>query len=309
MVVRGLIAGLLLALVAGCVGTAGILEAGIARGGNWSGSFPSQSASGIVEIPFKLLRPESDGPFPAVVMLHDCSGLGPRSSGAPLRWARKLVAQGYVVIMPDSFAPRGFPDGVCTISEAQAASPYVRANDARAALDYLRTLPDIDGTHIGLMGGSHGGSTTLATLVDRGGPHVGFAAAIALYPGCGASYGQWRATRRRGPGGSLVTFDGVYKPAAPLLILIGEKDDWTPASYCQSLAEAAERAGYAVAITVYPGAQHSFDSNSRINYNPQRNNPNSPSGHGATTGGDPAAWVDAEQRVTAFFAKHLKGAD
>jgi dienelactone hydrolase len=26
----------------------------------------------------------------------------------------------------------------------------------------------------------------------------------------------------------------VYKPVAPVLILIGEKDDWTPAEPCQA---------------------------------------------------------------------------
>ncbi len=299
-----------LAVVAGCGGAGGILAGGIAASGNWSGSFVSRSATGTVEIPFKLVRPEGSGPFPAVVMLHDCSGLGRRSSGSPVRWARKLAAQGYAVLLPDSFAPRGFPDGVCTNSQAQAASPYVRADDARAALDYLRTLPDIDSAHVGLMGGSDGGSTTLAAMVDKGDDRgTGFAAAIALYPDCGVSYGQWRATRHKGPGGSMVTFDGVYKPAAPLLILIGETDDWTPAPYCQSLAGAADRAGYPVSIKVYPGARHSFDGNLGMNYDPERSNANSPGERGATTGGDPNAWADAEREVTAFFAKYLKSAD
>ena len=35
------------------------------------------------QIPVTLLKPDGPGPFPAVVIMHDCSGLGPRSSGAP----------------------------------------------------------------------------------------------------------------------------------------------------------------------------------------------------------------------------------
>lgn len=62
------------------------------------------------QIPATMLKPEGPGPFPAVVIMHDCSGLGPRSSGAPIRWARELVEKGYVIIMPDSFAPRGHRD-------------------------------------------------------------------------------------------------------------------------------------------------------------------------------------------------------
>jgi dienelactone hydrolase len=68
------------------------------------------------QIPIELVRPDGGGPFPAVVIMHDCSGLGPRSSGAPGRWAKELVGRGYVVLMPDSFSTRGHPDGVCTDS-------------------------------------------------------------------------------------------------------------------------------------------------------------------------------------------------
>lgn len=46
------------------------------------------------QIPFELVRPDGAGPFPAVVIMHDCSGLGPRSSGAPGRWAKELVGRG-----------------------------------------------------------------------------------------------------------------------------------------------------------------------------------------------------------------------
>jgi dienelactone hydrolase len=60
------------------------------------------------------LKPDGSGPFPAVVIMHDCSGLGPRSSGAPDRWGRELLGQGYLVLIPDSFTTRGHADGVCT---------------------------------------------------------------------------------------------------------------------------------------------------------------------------------------------------
>jgi dienelactone hydrolase len=312
---RQIAAGAALALLAGCGGVgniaaSGLIRSGLAAGGNVTGSIATPSPNGTVQVPFRLLRPTGDGPFPAIVIVHDCSGLGPRASGWPLRWARKLVAGGYVVIIPDSFTPRGFPDGVCTNDRAQAASPFVRSGDALAALAYLRDLPYVDGAHIGLMGGSHGGSTTLATMVDRGAdPHAGFAAAIAFYPACGVTYGQWRVTRRIEPERLILDFAGAYKPVAPLLILIGEKDDWTLAAYCQSLADVAQGAGYPVSIKVYPGALHSFDSNSKVTYNPDRNNPNKPGGRGATTGGDPIAWADAEQQVAAFFGHYLKSAD
>jgi dienelactone hydrolase len=62
-----------------------------------------------------------------------------------------------------------------------------------------------------------------------------------------------------------------------------------------------------VAIKVYAGAHHSFDSNAPVRYVPQRRNFNKPDGMGATTGGNAAAWADSIAEVTAFFARHLAG--
>jgi dienelactone hydrolase len=160
------------------------------------------------DIPIAVSKPDGPGPFPAVVIMHDCSGLGTMSSGAPGRWSRELVGHGYVVIIPDSFSTRGFPDGVCT-SVARPGidvSPPRRARDAYAALAYARALPYVNGRRVGLMGGSHGGSTTLASIAapeTDGGSlarerRAGFAAAVALYPRCAARLGSWRGTSGRG---------------------------------------------------------------------------------------------------------------
>src|SRR3989449_8650731 len=187
----------------------------------------TNAANGTLEqIPATMLKPEGPGPFPAVVIMHDCSGLGPRSSGAPGRWAKELVGRGYVVLMPDSFTTRGHPDGVCSDASRSRddVSPVRRVRDAYAALAHLRTLSFVDGAHVGLMGGSHGGSTTLTSMIAPESDtdllarekRAGFAAAVALYPGCVASRRTWSSA-------------GAYRPVAPLLILIGDKDDWTPA--------------------------------------------------------------------------------
>lgn len=253
-----------------------------------SGPSMTTMATGVSEqSPVSVSKPDGPGPFPAVVIMHDCSGLGPTSSGAPGRWARELLTRGYVVVLPDSFSTRGLPGGICTVPLAQRranVSPDRRAGDAYAALAHARSLPYVDGRRVGIMGGSHGGSTTLVTMmVPQSG---GFAAAVALYPRCDLHA-------------------GIYRPTAPLLILIGERDDWTPAERCRQLAADARAAGQPVTIKVYPGAHHSFDSPNRVRYVAARVNPNAPGGRGATTGGDPGAWADSIQQVAAFFEQHL----
>jgi dienelactone hydrolase len=293
--IRGMVAvSVLSSALAGCAGAAP------------EGTLATTAPNGAAErIPVRVARPDGPGPFPAVVIMHDCSGLGPRSSGAPERWSRELVARGYVVVIPDSFTTRGRPDGVCTDASPGRAdvSPARRTRDAYAALAHARALPFVDGRRVGLMGGSHGGSTTLASTAAPEHPweplarekREGFRAAVALYPGCTARLGSWRADAT-----------GTYRAVASLLILIGERDDWTPAAPCLKLAESSRDTEHPVAITVYPGAHHSFDSDRPVRYVAARVNMNAPGGRGATTGGDPRAWTDSIRRVTQFFELNLR---
>lgn len=278
--------------------------------------FPSYD--GLTQIPATLTLPETAQRerVPALVLLHGCGGLSGRGGG-PIRWRDALLAQGYAVLIPDSFSPRGLPDGVCFLqgTEALTASGPVRAADAYGALAALRQRPEIDPNRIGLMGFSHGGWTTLATLSERiagdgrwtGSKRPGFAAAVAFYPPCGPHYGEWRG-ERDGRFGPLTRYVGVYRPLAPLLILIGGADDWTPAAPCQELTARSRAAGYPVDLVVYPGAHHGFDSDAPVRFSPRRANRNDPSGRGASVGGDPAAWADARQRVAVFWAERFKAA-
>ncbi|HMK67725.1 MAG TPA: dienelactone hydrolase family protein, partial [Stellaceae bacterium] len=203
----------------------------------WAVDLDTRSRDGGPEkIPATILKPDGNGPFPAIVILHDCSGLGARSSGAPRRWADYLTPLGYIIIMPDSFSTRGFPEGVCTapidtpIEQLRRTFPIQRLYDAYAALAYLRAQPFVDGKHVGVMGGSHGGSSTLMSMVQPASgllaaeKSAGFAAGIALYPGCGDRYGTWSAKREFGDYGPVVDYEGIYRPIGPLLILVGELD-------------------------------------------------------------------------------------
>jgi dienelactone hydrolase len=104
-----------------------------------------------------------------------------------------------------------------------------------------------------------------------------FKAAVAFYPWCLPGLGQLNA---------------------PLLILIGEADDWTPASRCRDMLIHSERLGgkmdHGVTLRLYPGAHHGFDS-----LNPPRPY------YGHTVGRHPEAAVHAEAEVKRFLADHL----
>jgi dienelactone hydrolase len=93
---------------------------------------------------------------------------------------------------------------------------------------------------------------------------------------------------------------GNWRTRLPLLILIGEADDWTAAEPCRELAKAG---GSSVSIVVYPGAYHDFDSpNGRLRERRGLAFTADKSGV-AHQGIDPKARADAITRVPGFLAR------
>ena len=238
-----------------------------------------------------MARPAGPGPFPAVVALHGCSGLNGRNGGLAPRhadWAERLVAGGFLVLLPDSFGSRG-AGPQCRTEDRVTRPSRERVADALAAKAYLQTRTDVKANAISLLGWSNGGSTVLY-VVKRGREAADgkpeFAKAVAFYPGCRvpAESGRWHAR-------------------LPLMILIGAADDWTPAEPCRALAAAAKAAHEPVSITVYPGAYHDFD-HPGLAVRTKDDLAYTADGSGtAHTGTDPAARADALTRVPEFLAR------
>ena len=93
------------------------------------------------------------------------------------------------------------------------------------------------------------------------------------------------------------------KAHAPLHVLIGESDNWTPAGPCVELIHRVSAAGAPADIVVYPDAYHDFDDPDLPLQT--RDHIWTPSGT-ATIGTNPAARADAIVRVTAAFRAKLQ---
>src|ERR1700722_6516913 len=136
-----------------------------------------------------LYRPDGDGPFPAVVALHDCGGLTHRPATQSQlygEWANLLVAKGFVVLFPDSFGSRGL-GSQCRETERKVHARRERVADANAARRWLQTQSFVKGDHISLLGWSNGGSAALWTVRPTTKPKddgADFRSAAALYPSC-----------------------------------------------------------------------------------------------------------------------------
>jgi dienelactone hydrolase len=245
-----------------------------------------------VELDALMYRPLGAGPFPALVLLHGCGGMFTNQgyiTSSYRNWADLLAARGYVALLVDSFGPRGH-GSICDQQKRAILESRERVEDSYAALRWLDQQPFVARGRIGLLGWSNGGTGTLYAMRESR-EYRGFKAAVAFYPGC-------RTISRSQP---------PYRPYAPLLILSGEADDWTPAAPCVALTDTAKQHGGPLDIVTYPGAHHSFDRiNSPVRYRPTVRNLNKPDRLGATVGEHPAAREDAIRRTMEFFAQALR---
>ena len=219
----------------------------------------------------ELSKPQGEGRFGSVVLLHGCSGLEVWGD----MWAERLTSWGYVTLQVDSLGPRG-ESGVC--DDVRRVPPSLRAKDSHAAKSYLEGLPFVNPNRIAVLGASHGGWTVLDAVQTGTNP---FQVAIALYPWCPLY---------------------VIRLDTPLLILIGELDDWCSAKRCRTLEENWSEGlpgpggkEPEIILKVYPDAYHGFDREGRnMKY----------MGHRIEY--DPAAAADAIVQVKGFLARYLQ---
>jgi dienelactone hydrolase len=236
-----------------------------------------------------LFRPEGKGPFPAVVGLHNCTGLANRSGvmGARYRdWAQRLVKADFAVLFPDSNSSRGI-GSQCGTRRRTVRVDRERVTDAEAARVWLQKQEWVMPDRISLVGWSSGAIATLWTVRVRTvlAQDSDFRSAVAFYPGC----------RRLS--------NTAWSARVPTLILIGRADDQSSASACQQMVAGARGRSAKVELHVYPGAHHDFDHPNRpvqVRSGLAFSVDNSGRGHSGT---DPAARADALKRVPAFLAR------
>jgi dienelactone hydrolase len=200
-----------------------------------------------VKVSGTLVLPNAvSGRIPAMVIAHGSGGV---TRDREFWWAENLKRIGVASFIVDSFGPRGVTETATDQSRVPTAANLA---DALAALKRLAADPRIDPARIGVMGFSKGGQVAIYTALEPFRSAIAgaakFALHVPLYPYCS----DWQVSER-------VT-------GAPMLFLLGGKDDYTPAKPCQDYAAWFKSKGVQTQVTVYPNAYHLFDGEGRVSY-------------------------------------------
>lgn len=254
-------------------------------------SFEPATVSGEPPLQVQWQPAAQSGRRPAIIALHGCGGLYNNRGKFDDRYtsyAERWNAAGWHVVAPDSFGSRG-QGAICTQPAAQRTIKVAdRRGDVLRIAAWLAARSDVDPARVAVVGWSHGAMTALE-VVDRSLWQTEPPAAIVTYyPACSV----WK---RR----------ALVQPAAPLLMLLGDADDWTPAAPCKELGERFQ-ADYPGTVTVrsYADGYHGFDSRSGVRF--RADIPAGPDKRGVHVGGNPAARAASLAELDRFLAQHLQ---
>ena len=205
-------------------------------------SFPSSAMSkpdGFRSLMDGLFKPEGNGPFPALVVLHDCGGV----ANYLQTLATRALSEGYVVFIPNSM--RGARSNCFRAPPVRAGR---RVKDALDAAKNVAALPYVNPQRIFAIGFSQGGtfsnlivSKSVAAALSPGGAR--FAAAVSNYPACKVE------------GGPSIRSDSDR----PLLVLLGAQDKETPPAWCDEPIKQAIADSLPVETVIFPSATHAWD--------------------------------------------------
>ena len=202
-----------------------------------------QTVFGQLSIPMDSLHP--DKKYPLIIGV--AGSLGWRKHH--LEYMEMYQQNGFATFELNSFKSRDITSTVGSQDEVTIAAIIL---DAYRALEKLAEHPNIDTEKVSITGWSLGGGVSLFSgwmpVKNAITTSVSFASHLAFYPPC------------------FINPENLAFTQAPIHILIGEKDNWTPATPCSSLTQKLENKAN-IGLTTYPDSHHSFDSETPVTRN------------------------------------------
>ncbi len=191
-----------------------------------------------------LVLPDSPGPHPGIVVIHEFWGLNDWVK----EQAQKLAAQGYVALAIDLYRGAVATDPQ-NASELMRTLPHDRAvRDLEAAYDYLAARPEVDKSRIGSIGWCMGGGYSLQLAIHE--PKL---------TACVVNYGAMPTDPA-----------DIAKIQAPILGNFGADDRGITPDAVHAFESAMKTAGKSVDLKIYDGAGHAFENpNNTAGYRPE----------------------------------------
>ena len=188
-----------------------------------------------------LVKPRSDGPFPAVLVIHENRGLNPYIEDV----ARRFGVAGFLALAPDGLSPVGGYPG----NDDDGRRLQRGLDQSKLKRDMLNSAQLLKGHEasngkLGAVGFCWGGGTVNWLAVDMG---EDLAAGVPFYGAAAAS-------------------DDVAKIKAALMIQSAEDDPRINAQWPE-FEQALDAGGVSYQHHLYPGTRHGFHNNSTPRFN------------------------------------------
>lgn len=182
-----------------------------------------------------VAKPEGEGPFPTVIMIHEFYGLRESIVGK----ADFLAKEGYLVIAPDTFRGSTTSWIPRAIYQVINTKPEDVNTDLDSVYAWLETQSDVEAGRIAILGFCYGGRTSLVYSLHNS----KLAATVIFY-------------------GSPETDPDVLKSLpGPVLGIFGGADQSISVEEVDQFDKALTTANIQHEITVYDGQPHAFVEN------------------------------------------------
>lgn len=235
--------------------------------------FTLKSADNKTDLHARIIKPtnfDSNKKYPVIIYVYG----GPHAQlvtnswlGGARLWEYYMAQKGYVVFTLDNrgSANRGFEfESIIHRQLGQAEMA-----DQMKGVEYLKSLPFVDETRMGVHGWSYGGFMTMSLLTTY--PDV-FKVGVAGGPVCDwkfyeIMYGErYMDTPEENPEGYKLTslLDKVEKLKAKLLIIHGAQDDVVVMQHSMEFINACIKANIPVDYFLYPDHKHNVMGKDRV---------------------------------------------